>query len=144
VAVVNALLSSIVFLLLGLPSIALLATTVFLCSYIPILGMFISTAPAAVLAFKVGGAMHVVWLIVAILVMHAIEAYMLNPLIYGRHLRLHPLAVLIVLLVSEHLFGVWGLLLGVPMAAFVLKYVIEGEDVTVRAERPEPDVPEPT
>jgi predicted PurR-regulated permease PerM len=140
VAIVNAVLSSVVFLALGLPSIALLATSVFLCSYIPILGMFISTAPAAILAFKVGGAMHVVWLVIAILVIHAIEAYMLNPLIYGRHLRLHPLAVLIVLLVAEHLFGVWGLLLGVPMAAFVLKYVIEGDDVTVKRERPDDPV----
>jgi predicted PurR-regulated permease PerM len=129
VAVVNALLSFAVFVLLGLPSVALLAMVVFFCSYIPILGMIISTLPAAFLAFKVGGITHVLWLIAAILVIHAIEAYMLNPLIYGRHLRLHPIAVLVILLVAEHLFGVWGLLLGVPIAAFVLKYVIEGEPV---------------
>jgi predicted PurR-regulated permease PerM len=129
VAVVNALLSLIVFLLLGLPSIALLAMIVFVCSYIPILGMILSTLPAAFLALKVGGVTHVLWLFAAILVIHAIEAYMLNPLIYGRHLRLHPVAVLLILVVAEHLFGVWGLLLGVPIAAFVLKYVIEGEPV---------------
>ena len=129
VAVVNALLSLVVFLLLGLPSIALLAMIVFVCSYIPILGMILSTLPAAFLALKVGGVTHVLWLFVAILVIHAIEAYMLNPLIYGRHLRLHPVAVLLILVVAEHLFGVWGLLLGVPIAAFVLKYVIEGEPV---------------
>lgn len=129
VAVVNAILSFAVFVLLGLPSVALLAMVVFFCSYIPILGMIISTLPAAFLAFKVGGIGHVLWLIAAILVIHAIEAYMLNPLIYGRHLRLHPIAVLVILLVAEHLFGVWGLLLGVPIAAFVLKYVIEGEPV---------------
>lgn len=129
VAVVNALLSLVVFLLLGLPSIALLAMIVFVCSYIPILGMILSTLPAAFLALKVGGVTHVLWLIAAILVIHAIEAYMLNPLIYGRHLRLHPVAVLLILVVAEHLFGVWGLLLGVPIAAFVLKYVIEGEPV---------------
>lgn len=129
VAVVNALLSLVVFLLLGLPSIALLAMIVFVCSYIPILGMVLSTLPAAFLALKVGGVTHVLWLFAAILVIHAIEAYMLNPLIYGRHLRLHPVAVLLILVVAEHLFGVWGLLLGVPIAAFVLKYVIEGEPV---------------
>lgn len=129
VAVVNALLSTIVFILLGLPSIALLAMIVFVCSYIPILGMIISTIPAAFLAFKIGGVGHVAWLIIAILVIHAIEAYMLNPFIYGRHLRLHPIAVLVILLVAEHLFGVWGLLLGVPIAAFVIKYVLQGESV---------------
>jgi len=130
VAVINAVLSTIVFLILGLPSIALLAMIVFVCSYIPILGMFLSTLPAAFLALRAGGLPHVGWLIVGIAVIHAIEAYMLNPLIYGRHLRLHPLATLVILLVAEHLFGVWGLLLGVPLAAFVLKYVIEGESVT--------------
>ncbi len=129
VAVVNALLSLAVFLTLGLPSTALLAVIVFACSYIPILGMFLSTLPAAFLALKVGGVTHVLWLIAAILVIHAVEAYMLNPLIYARHLRMHPVAVLLVLVVAEHLFGVWGLLLGVPIAAFVLKYVIEGQAV---------------
>jgi predicted PurR-regulated permease PerM len=129
VAVVNSILSMMVFLLLGLPSIALLVMIVFVCSYIPILGMILSTIPAAFLAFKLGGGPHVLWLVVGILVIHAVEAYMLNPLIYGRHLKLHPVAVLAILIVAEHLFGVWGLLLGVPISAFILKYVIEGEDV---------------
>lgn len=129
VAVVNALLSVIVFVLLGLPSIALLAMIVFVCSYIPVLGMILSTVPAAFLALKVGGVTHVLWLAAGILVIHAVEAYMLNPLIYGRHLRLHPVAVLLILVIAEHLFGVWGLLLGVPIAAFLVKYVLEGQPV---------------
>jgi predicted PurR-regulated permease PerM len=129
VAIVNALLSALLFVVLGLPSIALLSTIVFFCSYIPILGMILSTIPAALLALKIGGLAKVIWLIVGILVIHAIEAYLLNPLIYGRHLRLHPLAVLVILLVAEHLFGVWGLLLGVPIAAFIFRYGIEGENV---------------
>lgn len=135
VAIVNAFLSSVVFIVLGLPSIALLAMIVFVCSYIPIFGMFLSTVPAALLAFKLGGIAKVIWLVVLVLVIHAVEAYMLNPLIYGRHLRLHPLAVIVILLVAEHLFGLWGLLLGVPVAAFILKYAIEGEDVA----QPPPD-----
>lgn len=136
VAVVNAILSVIVFVLLGLPSIALLAMIVFVCSYIPILGMILSTIPAAFLALKVGGVAHVLWLLAGILIIHAIEAYMLNPLIYGRHLRLHPVAVLLILVVAEHLFGVWGLLLGVPIAAFILKYVIEGQPVVGSIQQP--------
>lgn len=129
VAVVNALLSVVLFLILGLPSIALLAVIVFVCSYIPVLGMILSTLPAALLALRVGGVTHVLWLVAGILIIHAVEAYMLNPLIYGRHLRLHPVAVLLILVIAEHLFGVWGLLLGVPIAAFILKYVIQGQPV---------------
>lgn len=127
VAIVNAVLSIVLFLILGLPSIALLASIVFVCSYIPFVGMILSTVPAAFLALKVGGVPHVLWLVVGIIVIHAVEAYMLNPLIYGRHLKLHPVAVLVILLVAEHLFGLWGLILGVPVAAFIFKYVIEGE-----------------
>lgn len=137
VAVVNAALSTIVFLFLGLPSIALLAMIVFVCSYIPIVGMILSTIPAAFLALKVGGVTHVLWLIAGILIIHAIEAYLLNPLIYGRHLRLHPVAVLLILVIAEHLFGVWGLLLGVPIAAFIVKYVLEGQPVVPVAPTPE-------
>jgi predicted PurR-regulated permease PerM len=102
---------------------------VFVCSYIPVMGMILSTLPAAFLALKVGGVTRVLWLVAGILIIHAIEAYMLNPLIYGRHLRLHPVAVLLILIIAEHLFGVWGLLLGVPIAAFIVKYVIEGQPI---------------
>lgn len=138
IAVVNAILTSIGFLLLGIPSIALLATIVFFCSYVPVVGVMLSTLPAALFAFKAGGITLVLWLIVMVLIVHAIEAYMLNPIIYGRHMKMHPVAILVILVVGEHLFGIWGLLLGVPVAAFVWTYVIQEKDVTAKA-TPHPD-----
>lgn len=131
IALVNALLTSIGFLILGIPSIALLATIVFFCSYIPVVGVMLSTVPAALFAFKAGGVTLVLWLIVMVLVVHAVEAYALNPIIYGRHMKMHPVAILMILLVGEHVFGLWGLILGVPIAAFVWTYVIGQKDVTV-------------
>lgn len=126
IAIVNAILTSLGFFILGIPSIALLATIVFFCSYIPVVGVMLSTIPAALLAFEAGGISLVLWLIVMILVVHAVEAYALNPLIYGHHMKLHPVAILVILLIGEHLFGIWGLLLGVPIAAFVRTYVLAG------------------
>ncbi|MBW3564677.1 MAG: AI-2E family transporter [Acidobacteria bacterium] len=131
IALVNTLLTSLSFMALGLTSISLLSVIVFLCSYVPVFGVFLSTIPAALIALKVGGISKVLWLTVAILVVHAIEAYALNPVIYGHHMRMHPIAVLVILLVGEHLFGIWGLLLGVPIAAFVYRYVIRGDEVTL-------------
>jgi len=133
IAVVYAILTSIGFLILGIPSIALLATIVFFCSYVPVVGVMLSTLPAARFAFKTGGIALVLWLVVMVLLVHAVEAYMLNPLIYGRHMKMHPVAILVILMVGEHLFGIWGLLLGVPMAAFVWSYVIQGKDVGAAA-----------
>jgi predicted PurR-regulated permease PerM len=129
IAVVNTVLTAIGFYLIGIPSIALLAPIVFFCSYIPVFGVILSSLPAALLAFRAGGLTMVLWLIVMVLVVHAVEAYALNPLIFGRHLKMHPVAVLVILLVAEHLFGVWGLVLAVPIAAFVLRYVLRGESV---------------
>ncbi len=130
IAIVNAVLTSIGFLILGIPSIALLATIVFFASYVPVVGVMLSTLPAALFAIKAGGFSLVLWLIVMVLIVHAVEAYMLNPIIYGRHMKMHPVAILVILLVGEHLFGIWGLLLGVPMAAFVWSYVIQGKNVS--------------
>lgn len=126
IAVVNAMLTSIGFLILGIPSIALLATIVFFCSYIPVVGVILSTLPAALFAFKAGGIPLVLSLVVMVLIVHAIEAYALNPIIYGRHMRMHPVTILTILLVGEHLLGIWGLLLGVPITAFVWSYAIKG------------------
>lgn len=133
IAVVNAILTSIGFLVLGIPSIALLATIVFFCSYVPVVGVMLSTLPAALFAIKTGGIALVLWLIVMVLIVHAIEAYMLNPIIYGRHMKMHPVAILAILVIGEHLFGIWGLLLGVPVAAFVWTYVIQEKDVRTAA-----------
>ena len=140
IAVVNAILTSIGFLILGIPSIALLATIVFFCSYIPVVGVMLSTVPAALFAFKVGGVALVAWLAVMVLIVHTIEAYMLNPIIYGRHMKLRPVAILVILIVGESVFGIWGLILGVPIAAFVWNYVIGGRVVT----EPKPSVPRDT
>ena len=96
----------------------------------------LSTLPAALFAFKAGGITLVLWLVVMVLLVHAVEAYMLNPIIYGRHMKMHPVAIIVILLVGEHLFGIWGLLLGVPMAAFVWTYVIQGRDVRTKAVGP--------
>ena len=133
IALVNTALTSLAFLALGLSSISLLSVIVFLCSYVPVFGVFLSTIPAALIALKVGGPSKLLWLAVAILVVHAIEAYALNPIIYGHHMRMHPIAVLVILLVGEHLFGVWGLLLGVPIAAYLYRYVIRGDTAGLEA-----------
>jgi predicted PurR-regulated permease PerM len=125
IAILNAVLTSIGFFILGIPSIALLAMIVFFCSYIPVVGVMLSTIPAALLAFETGGITRVLGLVAMVLIVHAIEAYALNPIIYGRHMKMHPVLILVILLVGEHLFGIWGLLLGVPIAAFVKGYIIE-------------------
>jgi predicted PurR-regulated permease PerM len=124
IAVINTVLTLIGLLLLGIPLIAMLSVIVFFCSFVPVLGVFISTIPIILVALNTGGPGLSLAAIGLVIVIHAIEAYLLNPLIYGRHLKLNPVLTLIILYVGYHAFGLWGMLLGVPVARYFIHYVL--------------------
>ncbi len=120
IALVNTLLTFIGLSLLGVPSLSVLSLIVFLCSFIPVLGVFISTIPIVLVAINSDGLNLAVLSVLMVIVVHAIEAYLLNPMIYGKHLKINPVIVLIILFIGHHAFGVWGMLLGVPVAHYFL------------------------
>jgi predicted PurR-regulated permease PerM len=124
IAVVNTVLTLIGLLLLDIPLVAMLSVIVFFCSFVPVLGVFISTTPIVLVALNTGGPGLSLAAIGLVIVIHAIEAYLLNPIIYGRHLKLNPVLTLIILYVGYHAFGLWGMLLGVPVARYVIHYVL--------------------
>ncbi|KAK9803350.1 hypothetical protein WJX73_007055 [Symbiochloris irregularis] len=116
---------------LAIPGKGLLSLFVFICSFIPIAGCFISTVPIAFVALTEYGFLQLGLVILMVFGIHMIEAYGLNPAIYSAHLKLHPLLVLSVLVMAEHTLGVWGLLLAVPMTVFTLDYCIRYPACTV-------------
>jgi len=118
IAVINTLLTLIGLLLLKIPLVAMLSVIVFVCSFIPVLGVFISTTPIVLVALNAGGPGLSLAAIGLVIVIHLVEAYVLNPIIYGRHMRLNPVLTLIILYVGYHAFGLWGMLLGVPVARY--------------------------
>ena len=124
IALVNTTLTLIGLLLLGIPLVAMLSVIVFVCSFIPVLGVFISTTPIVLVALNAGGPPLSLAAIGVVVVIHALEAYLLNPLIYGRHLKLNPVLTLIILYVGYHVFGLWGMLLGVPVARYFIHDVL--------------------
>lgn len=125
VAIVNTTLTAAGMLFLELPSVAFLSVIVFFCSFIPVAGVIVSTMPIGFVALTEYGVGRLVGVIIMVLVAHAVEAYLLNPLIYSAHLKLHPLIVIIVLVLAEHSLGVWGLLLAVPFTVFAVEYMVK-------------------
>src|SRR5690606_11438563 len=93
---------------------------VFVCSFIPVLGVIISTIPITLVALNTGGVNLALGAILMVVVIHGIEAYMLNPMIYGKHMKLNPVFVMMILLVGYHSFGLWGMLIGVPVAHYFI------------------------
>jgi len=124
IAVINTVLTLIGLLLLGIPSVAMLSVIVFICSFVPVLGVFISTTPIVLVALNTGGPALSLAAIALVILIHAIEAYVLNPIIYGKHLKLNPVLTLIILYVGYHAFGLWGMLLGVPVSRYFIHDVL--------------------
>ena len=61
-----------------------------------------------------------VYVILMIVLLHAFEAYFLNPKFMSSKTHLPVFFTLSILIASEHLYGVWGLILGIPIFIFLL------------------------
>jgi predicted PurR-regulated permease PerM len=131
IAVVNAVLTWIAIHFLGIQNAAFLCFIVFLCSFVPVLGVVFSSVPIAIMAItQDGGSLALaLWSIAAILFIHFLETSIFNPRIVGNMLHLHPVLVLAILAICEHFFGVWGLLLGVPVFVYIIRFVILQEGI---------------
>ncbi|MDQ7023203.1 MAG: AI-2E family transporter [Candidatus Gracilibacteria bacterium] len=131
IASVNAILTVIGLLVIGFvfstpeihsfPYILTLGLVVFLMGFIPVLGVILSSIPIMLIGYiTYGDFMIIPVIILLILIIHTIEAYYLNPKIVSSYLKLPMSLTFIILLVSEHLFGLAGLLVGISMFYFLL------------------------
>ena len=110
------------------PNIGLIMTIVFLCGFVPIFGTFLSAIPLLLFGLQVGGLSVVFKLMILVALVHAFEAYVLNPKITGNLLNIHPILVLILLLVGERFFGMWGMVVGVPIGYYIITVLIRKDE----------------
>lgn len=114
ISLVNGALSGVGFYALGLPYWPLLTVLATLFSVVPIFGAFISTIPAGIVALQISPG-HFIGVVVWIVIIHQIEANLLNPKIMGDAAKVHPVLVVFALIAGEHFFGIMGALLAVPL-----------------------------
>ena len=120
IAVINTLLTAIALTILKFPSVPSLAIMVFFLSMIPVAGVIISLIPLSIIGYTVGGLQTMVYVWIAILAIHALETYVLNPKLMSSRTHLPIFVTFVVLLVSEQLLGTWGLVVGIPIFTFFL------------------------
>lgn len=115
-ALLFAIFTAVLLSILRVPAVAPLAVIAGLCDIIPVLGIFLATIPAILLAFAVspGAAVTV---LVAYVSYHLFETYFLLPRIYGNKLKISGLSVLLALLVGGKLQGIIGIVLVLPLVA---------------------------
>ena len=120
IALCNTALTTICLMFMHMPQILALALMVFIFSLVPVAGVIISLIPLSMVGYSVGGIRDVIYIIIMIIAIHALESYVLNPKFMSSRTELPIFYTFVVLMVSEKLFGTWGLIVGVPIFTFLL------------------------
>jgi predicted PurR-regulated permease PerM len=120
IAMVNTAVSMIGLTIMGFPEIIALGVMIFVLSLVPVAGVIISLIPLTIIAFKIGGFIKIIYVLVMIAIIHLIETYVLNPNFMSAKTEIPVFFTFIILIVSEHFMGVWGLIIGIPIFMFFL------------------------
>ncbi|MFM5698961.1 AI-2E family transporter [Aeromonas veronii] len=108
------------FALMGLRYSVLLAVAVGFSVLIPYIGAAVVTVPVAMVAlFQWGLTPEFAWLMVAYLVIQALDGNLLVPVLFSEAVNLHPVAIIIAVLVFGGLWGFWGVFFAIPLATLV-------------------------
>ena len=117
-----------------------LATLVFLGAFIPIVGATLSGTIAVLVALVTNGPVSALLVIAVVVGVQQLEGHVLQPLIMGRAVAIHPLAVITAIATGAVLAGIIGALVAVPIVA-VLNTGVR-HLAARRAGEPEPPPPE--
>ena len=117
VATVDALAIGIALAVLGVPLAVPLAALVFLGAFIPIIGAVVAGGVAVMIALVAQGLVSALIVLGVVIAVMQLESHVLQPLLLGRAVKLHPLAVVLSIATGLLVGGIAGALLAVPLLA---------------------------
>lgn len=132
-----------------------LASLVFLGAFVPLVGAVLSGFLAVIVALLAKGFVYALITLGLLVAVNQLEAHILQPLVMGRAVSIHPLAVVVAISTGGVLAGIIGALLSVPTVAFLnnaFKVLLandpdtaaeEGDGALMQAVRDEPEPNEP-
>jgi len=137
VAAVDAVGIGVGLLVVGVPLAVPLAVLVFLLAFIPLVGATLAGVLAALVTLVANGWADAIVVVAIVVVVNQLEGDLLQPVVMGRSLRLHPLVILVALTVGTVVAGITGAVLAVPVAASIwgAVQVWNGEDQPARPAR---------
>ena len=117
VALIDALLIGLSLVVLGVPLAMPLTVLTFLAAFFPVVGAVAVGLAAVLVALVAKGALAAAIVALVILVVQQLDGNVLQPLLVGRRLELHPVVVLLALTAGGVVAGLVGAFLAVPLAA---------------------------
>lgn len=109
--------------IMGIPLALPLASLIFLGAFVPVVGAVVTGFLAVIVALLAKGFVFALITLGLIIAVMQLEAHVLQPLVMGRAVSLHPLAVVLAITTGGVLAGVIGALLAVPLIAFLNSFV---------------------
>ena len=103
--------------IIGVPLALPLGVLVFIGSFIPIVGALITGAIAVLLALVANGPVNALVMLGIVLLVQQLESHILQPLVMGKAVALHPVAVILSVAAGSYLAGIPGALFSVPILA---------------------------
>lgn len=91
-----------------------------LASFVPYLGAFVGAIPALLISVvQFGDGRMILPLIIMFVIVHLIDDLVVQPLVYSHSVGMHPVEVVFVLLIFGELFGLFGMLIAIPVEAII-------------------------
>ncbi|CAA9217095.1 MAG: FIG01121868: Possible membrane protein, Rv0205, partial [uncultured Blastococcus sp.] len=140
VALVDAVGIGIGLAILGVPLVIPLSALVFLGAFIPIIGSFLAGTVAVLVALVSDGPITALIALGIVVAVMQLEGHVLQPLLLGRAVRVHPLAVVLAIAAGLFIGGIFGALIAVPAMACLN---VAGTYLSRRHEGPRPPEPRP-
>lgn len=107
--------------IVGLEFALLVGMMAGLVSFVPYLGAIVGIGVAGVLGFmQFHDLIHLIYILIVFGVGQAVEGMLLSPMLVGDRIGLHPVAVIFAVLAGGQLFGFFGVLLALPVAAIIV------------------------
>ena len=138
IAFVDGVLAFILLTILGVPLAAPLAVLVFIGAFIPLIGAPLAMIIAAVVALAANGFVTALIVTIGIALIGQLEGHVLQPLIMGKQVALHPLVIGLGVTAGTVLAGILGAIIAVPLMAVAWTVFS-----TLRGDRPHPELDEP-
>ena len=117
VAAIHAVVMGVTLAVIGSPLVAPLALFMFVAAFVPLAGVLIAGTVAILIVLASKGLVAAVIVLAVMVVMNQLEGHLLQPQVIGKMVRLHPLAVILVLAVAGVTAGIAGAVVAVPVTA---------------------------
>lgn len=110
---------SLAYTIIGHPNALLLGFLAMVANLIPYFGGMITNVVAAVTAFVISPQLFI-RTVITFFVLSAVDGYLINPLVYGKTNKVHPIVVIMSVFAGGILFGIAGIIISLPLAIIII------------------------